>query len=110
MTVFLQTVWAGILCDFLTGHHISRARSSGHDNLHFRRTILSGLLEDTAFSTRLRMRFQQDCARPDFRPEVYQWLSENDPGRWIGRGSDAQVSWSARLPDHNHLSFFCGHV
>ena len=39
-----------------------------------------------------------------FTLPVSQWLDQNLPGRWIGRGSP--VAWPARHPDLTPLDFF----
>jgi hypothetical protein len=39
-----------------------------------------------------------------YNREVLQWPSENYPGRWIGRGHEAPISWPTRSPVFNPLS------
>jgi hypothetical protein len=51
------------------------------------------------------MRFIYYCAPPNYGYEVRQWLSKNYPGRWIGCGREAPVSWPTRPPDLNPLDF-----
>jgi hypothetical protein len=40
---------------------------------------------------RFHLYFKHDGAIPHFSQEVCQWLSENYPGCWAGRGRDAPV-------------------
>jgi hypothetical protein len=51
------------------------------------------------------MRFIYHCAPQYYGHEVRRWLSGNYPGRSIGRGREAPVSWPARSPDLNPLYF-----
>jgi hypothetical protein len=44
-----------------------------------------------------------ECAPLYYSHEVYQWLSENYPGRLIRREQEVTVSRPACSPDFNHL-------
>ena len=48
--------------------------------------------------------FQQDGAPPHFSVAVRQYLDNQFPGRWIGRGGS--IRWAPRSPDLTPLDFF----
>ena len=48
--------------------------------------------------------FQQDGAPPHFATDVRQFLDQQFPNRWIGRGGP--VRWAPRSPDLTPLDFF----
>ena len=52
--------------------------------------------------------FMQDGAPPHWSRTVRQWLNENLPNRWIGRGSDGDtnIRWPPRSPDLTPCDFF----
>lgn len=53
--------------------------------------------------------FQQDGAPPHFNVIVRQWLDQNFPLRWIGRGSKespAPIRWPPYSPDLTPCDFF----
>lgn len=52
-------------------------------------------------NTHLHMSFQNGGVRSHCSCEGRQRLSENQPGRWVGRGLEFPVSWPARSPDLN---------
>ncbi|KAJ8956081.1 hypothetical protein NQ318_016533 [Aromia moschata] len=47
------------------------------------------------------MYFMHDGAPPHFARIVREYLNEQFPGRWIGRGDDVPISWPPRSPDLN---------
>ena len=49
--------------------------------------------------------FQQDGAPPHFAIPVRNFLDEQFPERWIGRGS-SPIAWPPRSPDLTPLDFF----
>ncbi len=51
--------------------------------------------------------FMQDGAPPHWGRAVRDWLNENFPGRWMGRGSP-NMPWPARSPDLTPCDFFVG--
>jgi hypothetical protein len=63
-------------------------------------------MEDLSFNTSLHMLFQPDGVSPHYSCEVRQWHSKNYPGRCIGYGCKAPVSWPACSPDLHLLVFF----
>jgi hypothetical protein len=53
--------------------------------------------------------FQQDGAPPHFARDVRQYLDDQFPQRWIGRGGP--IRWAPRSPDLTPLDFFLwGHL
>ncbi|KAJ8937998.1 hypothetical protein NQ318_015495 [Aromia moschata] len=53
-----------------------------------------------------QMYFMHDGAPPHFAWIVREYLNEQFPGRWIGRGNDAPISWPPRAPDLNPYDIF----
>ena len=51
--------------------------------------------------------YQQDGAPPHYALEVRNFLNDNFPGQWIGRGSET-IAWPPRSPDLTPLDFFYG--
>lgn len=108
---FTINVWAGIVGDCLIGPVELPARLGGLQYLEFLREVLPQLLEDVPLNIRRIMWYMHDGAPPHFSLPVRQFLNENFPNRWIGRGNDAPREWPPRSPDHNPLDFhFWGHM
>ena len=108
---FSINVWAGIVGDFLIGPYLLPARLGGSEYLHFLSTVLNQLLEDVPLATRQRMRFMHDGAPAHFSHSVREWLQDQYPRRWIGRGHEAPVVWPPRSPDLNPIDFYLwGHL
>lgn len=101
---FSFNVWAGIIGDVLIGPFILPDRLNARHYLSFLQNELPELLEDVPIHTRLEMFFQHDGAPAHFGLLVRNWLNENFPNRWIGRGGP--VNWPARSPDLNPLDYY----
>ncbi|KAJ8945162.1 hypothetical protein NQ318_001627 [Aromia moschata] len=71
-----------------------------------RQNTLSDLFDDLPLNLRNQMYFMHDGAPPHFARIVREYLNEQFPGRWIGRGNDAPISWPPRSPDLNPCDFF----
>lgn len=77
---------------------------NGEEYELFLRNILFDLLEDVPLATRNNMIFQHDGCPAHFRITVRNWLNEQYPNRWIGRGGP--IPWPARSPDLTPMDFF----
>lgn len=70
---------------------------------------LSELLENVPLNIRRDMWVQQDGAPAHYSVLVRNWLNENFPNKWIGRGGP--FDWPPRSPDLTPLDFFFwGHL
>lgn len=108
---FSLNVWAGIVGDVLVGPHFLPRRVGGAEYLDLLENHLGNLLEDVPLAIRQNMWYLHDGAPPHFTRQVRNWLNENFPRHWIGRGQDAPVAWPARSPDLNACDFFLwGHL
>ena len=94
---FSVNVWAGIVGNNLIGPYLLPYRLTGRVYTIFLRDVLPELLEDVPLETRRLMWFQHDGAPAHYFGEAREFLNENFPNRWIGRGGP--VGWPARSPD-----------
>lgn len=102
---FSINMWAGIIGSKLIGPIIFPNRLNSIYYLNFLSNELNELLEDVDLETRRTMWFQHDGCPAHFGNAVKQWLNQNYPDRWIGRGSNV-LAWPARSPDLTPLDFF----
>lgn len=65
---------------------------------------LVDILDEVALIQRQAVLFQQDGAPSHNARQVYQYLNEKFPGRWIG--THGPLLWPARSPDLSPLDFF----
>lgn len=108
---FSVNVWAGIVDNFLIGPFFLPHRLSGAEYLNFLRNDLPNLLQEVPLAIQENMWFLQDGAPPHYSREVRNFLGEQFPERWIGRGAEAPIKWPARSPDLNPLDFcFWGYM
>lgn len=106
---FSVNLWAGIIGNQLIGPIEMPNNLNSERYLDFLQNQLAGLLDEVPLRSRLGMYFQHDGAPAHFGRPVRNWLDENYPERWIGRGGP--VSWPARSPDLNPLDYyFWGHM
>lgn len=103
---FKINVWAGIIDRYLIGPVVLPHRLNGNIHLNFLQNTLPLLLEDLPISTRQGLWYMHDGAPPHFSVDVREYLHEQYPNRWIGRGDDAPVQWPPRSPDLNMCDFF----
>ncbi|KAJ8949642.1 hypothetical protein NQ318_010058 [Aromia moschata] len=83
--------------------HAIRAKSF---NANLDTLFFADLFDDLPLNLRNQMYFMHDGAPPHFARIVREYLNEQFPGRWIGRGNDAPISWPLRSPDLNPCDFF----
>ena len=64
--------------------------------------------EFSALENSSELYLMQDGAPPHWDKTVRDWLNENLPGRWIGRGGsgDSNAPWPPRSPDLTPMDFF----
>lgn len=106
---FKINVWCGIFGDSLLGPYELPANLNGNSYLEFLQTTIFDELERLPVNRRIGMWFMQDGAPPHFRLGVRNYLNNQFPHRWIGRGSE--FPWPPRSPDYNPLDFyFWGHM
>jgi hypothetical protein len=101
---FSINIWAGIVGENVIGPYLLPPRLNGHLYLEFLQHVLPELLQDVPLDIRRDMWLQHDGAPAHFSLRVREYLNDQFPNRWIGRGGP--VSWPARSPDLSALDFF----
>lgn len=97
------TVWAAIGCAGVIGPVFLRENITGERYLQ--------LLQENLFPAAQQLHsfnhliFMQDGAPPHWAVAVRNWLTENLPGRWMGRDSP-NLPWPANSPDLTPCDFF----
>lgn len=99
-------VWAGIIDTFIIGHVILPPRLNGENYLAHLQNVLPDLLDPLPLEVRRGMWFMHDGATPHFTLNVRNYLNEQYPNRWLGRGNDAPAHWPARSPDMTPMDYF----
>lgn len=102
---FSVNMWAGIIDNKLIGPIELPARLNAEHYLNFLRDDLNTLLEDIDLETRRLMWYQHDGAPPHYARVVRNYLNQEFPDRWIGRGSET-IQWPPRSPDLTPLDFY----
>lgn len=103
---FKVNVWAATMGNQLIGYHILDGNLNGTKYLDFLRNSLFEIIEDDIpLLARNNYYFMHDGAPPHFTRVCREWLHENFPERWIGRGADAPIHWPPRSPDLNPLDY-----
>lgn len=106
---FSLNVWMGIVHDKVIGPFFLPQNLNGISYENFLREEVYTLLEDVPLATRRDMVYQHDGCPAHFYRGVRQWLDENYPLRWIGRGGP--TPWPARSPDLTPCDFYLwGHM
>jgi hypothetical protein len=101
---FIVSVWAGIVGDIVVGPYLLPDKLTAQQYRDFLETVLPGLLQDVPLAVRQRLWFQHDGAPAHYGEDIWQWLNETYPGRWIGRGGP--IAWPFRSPDPTPVDFF----
>jgi len=97
-------VWCGIHNNRIIGPYFFNEPLNGHSYRVFLQQQLPELLEEVNLQERQSMWFQQDGAPPHFHRAVREYLDQEYPQRWIGRGGF--VAWPPRSCDLTPLDFF----
>lgn len=101
---FSVNLWVGMVGDCVVGPYFLPARLTGQNYLVFLQEVLPELLEHhVPEDVRNRIFFQHDGAPPHFARAVRDHLTQQFPGRWIGRGGP--VPWPPRSPDFSRPDF-----
>lgn len=95
-------VWAGLLNEELLGP-VFLDHLNADTYLQFLQTVLPELLAEVPVISRRFMYFQQDGAPAHYSRVAREYLDQQYPGRWIGRGGP--VAWPPRSPDLTPLDF-----
>lgn len=106
---FSINIWCGIVGNFIIGPYELPARLNGNEYLRFLENDLPGMLEDVPLLIRQNIWYMHDGAPAHYSIQVRNFLNQNFPNRWIGRGSE--FAWPPRSPDLNPMDFyFWGHL
>lgn len=100
---FKINIWCGMISDFFIGPFVLPPNLNGQLYLDFLEQNLNELLEDVPLELRQNMWFMHDGAPPHFALPVRDYLNEQFPHRWFGRGSE--FPWPPRSSDFNPLDF-----
>lgn len=103
---FKINVWAGIVDTFIVGPVILPQRLNGDSYLQHIQNTVPDLLDDVPLELRGNMWFMHDGAPPHFTVAVRNFLHQEYPNKWIGRGHDAPMQWPPRSPDLTPMDFF----
>ncbi|CAH2004529.1 unnamed protein product [Acanthoscelides obtectus] len=101
---FSVNVWIGIYRNRLFGPNLLPARLNAATFLEFLKAEHANMWDDVMLDLRRLAWFQLDGCPTHYSRIVRNWLDENYPERWIGRGGP--VAWPPRSPDLNPLDFF----
>lgn len=101
---FSVNVWIGLYNHHLFGPFFLPQRVNGDNFLEFLVAEHNNMWEDIPLNLRLLAWFQLDGCPAHFHLNVRNWLNNNFPNRWIGRGGP--VAWPPRSPDITPLDFF----
>lgn len=95
-------------CGYLlkVGPFVLPPRMNGENYLEFLQEELPVMLDALGLPPEIRNNivFMHDGAGPHFANIVTNFLNEEYPDRWIGRGGP--IRWPARSPDLNPLDYF----
>lgn len=98
---FRINVWAGIIDNRIIGPVVLPNHLNGANYLEHLQVTLPELLDDLPLDLRQNMWFMHDGAPPHFSVNVRNYLTEQYPNRWIGRGADAPANCPPRFARFN---------
>lgn len=103
---FSVNMWAGILNNKLIGPIEIPHRLNSNNYLEFLQNLLNlDFFEDVDLESLRSLWIQHDGAPAHYGTQVREYLNEQYPQRWIGRGSPI-LAWPARSPDLTPLDFY----
>lgn len=106
---FSVNVWMGIINNHLIGPVFLPQNLNGERYQTFLTTELHDLLDDLPLALIRDMWYQHDGCPAHYFRGVRDWLNENFPDRWIGRGGP--LPWPARCPDLTPMDYYLwGHM
>lgn len=106
---FSFNVWMGSVYNCIVGPVFLPDNLNGISYENFLRDELRLQLEDVPLTVRSQIIFQHDGCPAHYFRNVRQWLDQNYPQRWIGRGGP--IPWPARCPDLTPCDFYIwGHM
>lgn len=101
---FKVNIWTGILNGHVIGPIELPENLNAQAYLDFLQKQLPDLLEEVPLNIYGSMWLQQDGCPAHYSRTVRDFLDQEYPDRWIGRGGT--ISWPARSPDLNPIDFF----
>lgn len=101
---FKINYWTGIVNGQIIGPIELPPIMNADNYLDLLRNTLPNHLEDINLDVLRQLWFQNDGCPAHYALRVRNYLDEEFPGRWIGRGGP--VLWPPRSPDLNPLDFF----
>lgn len=101
---FSTNVWIGIYGNHVFGPYFLPQRVNSQNFLQFFEEEHANMWEDIPLNLRGQSWIQLDGCPAHYGRNVRNWLNNNYPGRWIGRGGP--VAWPPRSPDLTPLDFF----
>jgi hypothetical protein len=99
-------VWGGIIGEHVLGPHFFEGHLNGQMYLEFLRNECTDLIDQLPLNVVRNMIFQHDGAPAHFHNQVVNFLNQEFPGNWIGRGRGHLIQWPPRSPDLTPLDFF----
>lgn len=97
-------IWAGIFNSQVIGPFELPGRLNGQGFRDFLENEIEDALDEQPLDVRRNMFFQLDGASVHYARTVKDYLQDNFPRKWIGRGGP--IPWPPRSPDLNPLDFF----
>lgn len=97
-------VWGGVFGDRVVGPVFLNNTLNGMIYEEFLRNELMNILDNFPLAILPRMWLQHDGAPPHNFQGARNFLNEQYPNKWIGRGGP--ISWPARSPDLTKCDFF----
>lgn len=101
---FSLNVWAGMINGTIIGPLFIEGTLRGENYLNLIRHVVEELLEDVPLQRLGDLHFQHDGAPAHYARRVREYLNEEFPRRWIGRGGP--IAWPPRSPDLTPLDFY----
>jgi hypothetical protein len=101
-------VWGGIIREHVLGPHFFEGHLNGQMYSEFLRNECTDLIDQLPLNVVRNMIFQNYDAPAHFHSQVVNFLNQEFPENWIGRGRGHLIQWPPRLPDLTPLDFLMG--